>query len=221
MIISWANIMLYIINRDNINSNQNYMNNRYVRSEVRSKFVAKQVKDVDKQFNDEQFLMRAKDIFIKLQMAWSERNWEIIRTFETEDLFELHSKQLREYVTKKQINKMEKIHVNFVEFVSFKQDNEKDILSVALNSSMVDYIIDKASKKVLKGDKRKILTNTYKLTFIRKKGVLTAEADKLETKNCPNCGAPIAIASTGKCEFCGSVITTGSHGWLLGDMERY
>lgn len=202
--------------------NRNIKNSTYVRNQVRSEGVANKIREVDKQFNDEKFLAWVKNLFIKLQTAWSERDWEAIRPLESEDLFEQHAKQLKGYIDRKQINKMERICVNFAELVSFTQDNEKDIVVVALNSSMVDYIIDEASGKVLKGSKDYRLTNTYKLTFIRKKGLLTEEGtDKLKTTNCPNCGAPTVITSSGKCEFCGSVITTGSHDWVLGDMERF
>ena len=202
--------------------NSSRVRDNYVRNQVRSEAVAMRIRSIDQYFNDEKFLSWVKNLFVKLQTAWSERNWEEIRPLESESLFEQHSKQLQEYVKRKQINKMERIAVNYAELVSFAQDNEKDILVVALNSSMTDYIIDEESGKVLKGSKDMRLTNTYKLTFTRKKGVLTAEGtDELKTTNCPNCGAPTNITSSGKCEFCGSVITTGSHDWVLTDMERF
>lgn len=196
--------------------------NGYIRNIQRSESVADEVRRKDKYFNDEKFLAWVKNLFVKLQTAWSERNFEEIRVLESEDLFEQHSRQLKGYISRKQINKMERICVNFAELVTFAQDNEKDILVVALNSSMLDYIVDEASGRVLKGSKDNRLTNTYKLTFIRKKGNITEEGtDKLKTTNCPNCGAPTTITSSGKCEFCGSVITIGAHDWVLADMERY
>ena len=210
-------------NYPNVNRNRAPINpNGYVRNIQRSEAVADEVRRKDKYFNDEKFLAWVKNLFVKLQTAWSERNFEEIRVLESEDLFEQHSRQLSGYVNRKQINKLERICVNFAELVTFAQDNEKDILVVALNSSMLDYIVDEATGRVLKGSKDNRLTNTYKLTFIRKKGNITEEGtDKLKTTNCPNCGAPTKITSSGKCEFCGSVITIGTHDWVLGDMERY
>ena len=41
-----------------------------------------------------------------------------------------------------------------------------------------------------------------------------------EIMNCPNCGAPTQITSSGKCEYCGSIITTGEHSWALSNLER-
>lgn len=200
----------------------NYNRTAYARNVQRSENVANEVRKVDKYFNDEQFLASVKNLFVKLQTAWSARDWETIRPLESENLFEQHSRQLQGYIDRKQINKIERIAVNFAELVTFAQDNEKDILVVALNSSMNDYIVDEQTGNILKGSKDYRVTNTYKLTFIRKKGIVTEEGtDKLKTTNCPNCGAPTTITSSGKCEFCGAVITIGAHDWVLGDMERY
>ena len=40
----------------------------------------------------------AKDTFVTLQEAWTARDWETVRTLETDDLFRLHNKQLQEYI---------------------------------------------------------------------------------------------------------------------------
>ena len=37
--------------------------------------------------------------------------------------------------------------------------------------------------------------------------------------NCPNCGAPLEISSSGVCEYCGSVVTTGQYSWVLTDFS--
>lgn len=75
--------------------------------------------------------------------------------------------------------------------------------------------------EVLEGNKTTDRINRYKLTFVRKTGVLTKEGEKgHSTTNCPNCGAPTQITSAGKCEYCGSIITTGEHDWVLSNLER-
>ena len=204
------------------NTTKNGYASGYIRNEARSKQVAESIRANDKFFNDDKFISDAKNKFIKLQNAWSEKDWEAIRPIESESLFELHSKQLQGYKDRGQTNKMERISVNFAELVSYAVDNEKETVVVALNSSMIDYIIDDKTGNVIKGDRETRRTNTYKLSFIRKKGVKTTEGtDEVHTTNCPNCGAPTRITSSGKCEYCGSVITIGEHDWVLNDMERF
>ena len=186
-----------------------------------SGLVEQQVKAVDPLFNKEVFLSWARTLFIKLQEAWAARDWETIRTFESVELFEQHKKQLQGYIDNHQINVMESIAVLGVELESFTQNGDKDILTCILRSRMNDYIIDDRTRQLIKGEKNKDIYGTYKLTFVRKTGVKTqAGTAEVNKTNCPNCGAPTEITSSGRCEYCGSVITTGEHDWVLSDLTR-
>lgn len=190
-------------------------------NEQRELQVVEKIKQIDPLFNKEDFIVTSKNLFIKLQQAWTDRNWSIIRVFETNELFEQHKNQLQGYIDNNQINVMDRICVNYAYLYDFIQEGDKDILKIRLNSRMADYIIDATTKEVIKGDKQTERTNTYILTFVRKKGLQTKEGtDKINTTNCPNCGAPTQITSSGECEYCGSVITTGEYNWVLSNLER-
>ena len=185
-----------------------------------SEEVLRKIQAVDELFNQEEFLAWSKDLFVKLQNQWMAREWEEIRHFETNELFEQHKNQIQGYIDKKQINMLERISVNYAKLYDFKQVGDKDILDIELNSSMIDYIIDEETKKVLMGDTITRRTRSYKLTFIRKTGIKTKPGEsKVNTTNCPNCGAPTQITSSGKCKYCGSVITTGEYNWVLSNLE--
>ena len=60
--------------------------------------VEKEVKAVDELFNKEEFLSWSRDLFVKLQEAWTARDWSTIRVFDTNELFEQHHKQLHDYI---------------------------------------------------------------------------------------------------------------------------
>lgn len=183
--------------------------------------IEAQVKAIDEMFNKEEFIAWTKDLFVKLQEAWTARDWSTIRTFETNELFEQHQKQLQGYINMKQINVLERVCVRSAQLCDFRQTGDKDVLSVTLNSKMIDYIMDENTKQVIKGDKVTDRYSTYKLVFIRKTGVKTkAGTSQVNTTNCPNCGAPTQIASSGKCEYCGSVVTTGEYNWVLSDLSK-
>ena len=58
------------------------------------------------------------------------------------------------------------------------------------------------------------------MTFMRRNGVKTdAAKSNHSTTACPHCGAPTQITSAGKCEYCGYIITTGKHDWVLSDIS--
>lgn len=183
--------------------------------------VERKIKAVDELFDKQEFLSWTSNLFVKLQNAWTARDWNSIRIFETSALFEQHQKQLQGYIDRKQINVMEAIQVLSVELADFKQTGFKDVVTVVLKSRMVDYIVDETTGGVIKGDKVTYRYSTYKLDFIRTTGEKTKPGPiEINTTNCPNCGAITQITASGKCEYCGSVITTGEHNWALSNLER-
>lgn len=184
------------------------------------KSVAEQIREIDPMFSEDDFLAWSKEVFIKLQKAWTKKEWSIIRPFETNELFEQHNTQLQEFIEQGKTNVVEKISVTSASLYSFKQDGDKETLKVTLRAVMRDYVIEDSSKKVIQGNPDVDMHMTYRLTFIRKAGVKTKEAtNSKSTTNCPNCGAPTKVTSSGQCEYCGSVITTGEHDWVLSNLE--
>lgn len=186
----------------------------------KSHIYAEQIKQIDPNFSEEKMLSFAKDLFVKLQNAWTSREWEPMRPFESESLFEQHKNQVQGYIDTNRINVMDRIAVNYATLYKFRQEGDRDILEIALKSTMKDYIIDATTKELLEGSKTQDRTTVYKMTFERKTGILTPEGTaEIKTTNCPNCGAPTKITSAGKCEYCGSIITTGANTWVLSGLE--
>ncbi len=201
--------------------NKNYNMPNMKSLEVTQTQIENKIQVNDPDFNKEELIAWSKNLFIKLQQAWTARDWSTIRTFETESLFEQHKNQLQGYINNNQINVMDRICVNYAHLYNYRVEGDKEILTVRLNSRMEDYIIDATTKRVIKGEKGLDKVNTYLLTFIRKNGVKTKLGTiEVNTTNCPNCGAPTQITSSGKCEYCGSVITTGEYNWVLSNLER-
>ena len=183
--------------------------------------VEAKVKAIDELFNKEEFIAWSKTLFVKLQEAWMARDWSTIRFFETNELFEQHQRQLQGYIDNHQINMLERICVKSAQLSEFKQIGDKDVLTVVLNSKMIDYIVNDETMNIVIGDKTTERHSTYKLVFVRKTGVKTKPGmDTVNTTNCPNCGAPTKITSSGQCEYCGSVITTGEYNWVLSNLEK-
>ena len=188
----------------------------------RSLQVARQIVAIDPLFSEENFISFTKELFVKLQNAWTARDWEPMRLFETPELFEQHKSQVQGYIETNRINVMDRIAINYSYLYNFKREGEKEILEVALKSTMKDYIIDATTKELLEGSKTEDRNTLYKLTFERTLGKLTEEnTDEIKTTNCPNCGAPTKITSAGKCEYCDSIILTENHGWILANLEPF
>ena len=137
------------------------------------------------------------------------------RPFESNSLFNTHSRQIQEYIDGHKTNHLDMQNVRSVTIADFHQDGAREVLSVKLEASLLDYITDDESGEVLEGCKTRHEHRFYYLEFIRSAGVKTKAQEELQITNCPNCGAPTQVTSSGECEYCHSVITNGDFGWVL------
>ncbi len=182
--------------------------------------IVAEIRKRDPDFSYEKFIGWVKEVFITLQDAWSNRDFEKCRPFEKEELYAQHIAQIQNYKDRGLINKMDRINVNRSYLFKYTTDAQYEYLTVYIQSRMSDYIIDERTGNVVKGDPNAEYEMKYLYTFIRKIGVLT---DPAKSNNsvvaCPHCGAPTQITSAGKCEYCGFIVTTGEYDWVLSDIE--
>jgi len=201
------------------NSNQN-LSTAFDYTADNTVSVSEQVRQIDPNFSSDAFLGWVREVFLKIQQAWTDRDWKVIRPFESNELFATHNAQLNEYIKNHKINVIEKINISEAVLKEFRQDGDKEVLVVELHAIMRDYVIDEKTRKVLESDPNRDWHMKYLMTFNRKSGVTTkAGTSNKSTTNCPNCGAPTEITSAGQCEYCDSVITTGEHDWVLSDIH--
>ena len=204
---------------DYINKNVNNQANSEVTMDY-SGVVAEEIRAIDPDFSSDKFIGFAREVFMKIQEAWTTKDWKPIRPFESEALFNQHKQQLDEYIRLGKTNVVEKIAIKHCSLHAFKQDGDKEVLTVWLNAVMRDYVIDDKTKKVLESDPNRDWYMKYEMVFNRKAGLKTDPSKKGNTiTNCPNCGAPTEITSSGQCAYCGSVITNGEHDWVLTDIH--
>lgn len=188
--------------------------------EDNTKEIERVLREYDSNFSTGKFLGWAEEVYMTIQQAWSTRDWAKIRSFEKEELYRKHELQLQEYKNNGTINIVERVNVNQTYLYDYVRDKEYEYLRVYLQARINDYIIDENTREVVRGDKFKEYHMRYILTFMRKTGVLTDGAlSNLSTKQCPHCGAPLAITSAGKCEYCDTIVTTGEFDWVLSDID--
>lgn len=181
--------------------------------------IVRRVTENDPDFSAERFLSWSKQVFVQLQEAWTERDWKKARPFEAEELFNLHKSQLEDYIRNGTINIMENVCANDAYLCDYTKDSKFEYLSVMMDTRYNDYIIKEDTREVIKGDPKKTYFVKYKLKFKRTIGVHTGENSNASTTKCPNCGAPVDVNAAGQCAYCGTVITNGSHDWVLNDLE--
>jgi len=183
--------------------------------------IVQKLKLIDSTFDRETFISWVKMTFVKVQEAIINGDFKELKKLETNELFERH----KTIYKKNSLNKnkkrfIEDINIDTVLLYEFQRINGKDVVYVFLNAFMLDYI--KEGEKVVKGKDDDFVNKSYTLTFIRKiekkkiKG--KDQNNKIETINCPQCGAPLNVTSIGTCEYCGNYIKLDTFNWVLSDI---
>ncbi|MBQ7873619.1 MAG: TIM44-like domain-containing protein [Oscillospiraceae bacterium] len=173
----------------------------------------------DPAFNESKFLADAANLYVRMQNAWTDKDLNPLRTRLTEELYAKSERQVQSYINNAQTNHVERVSVLSTNIVGCTKDARNDIITVELVTRIVDYVTDDRTGNVIRGDKNRELFMTYRWTFIRALGKLTAEDELVDDKHCPNCGAPIDLNQSAVCEYCGSVVTSGEYDWVVSDIQ--
>jgi DNA-directed RNA polymerase subunit RPC12/RpoP len=167
-------------------------------------------------FDLQSFYDRVKHIFMALQQAWSRQKWELVRPYESDNLFQSHLYWINLYKKQGVRNVLRDIDISNIELVKIRHDTFYDALTVRIYASMIDYT-ETLEGKHIGGDRKRPRPFTEYWTFIRGAG-------KKETgthiDRCPNCGNQLKIGMVGKCEYCGSKITSGEFSWVSSLIEQ-
>ena len=202
-------------------SSSTYTNNDYQtlhRRVEHNTLAISRVKNGDPNFDAEAFTSWVKEVYLKLQVAWTEKNWNSVRALESTSLYSQHSTQLEDHIRAKTTNVLEKVCIENVRIKEFIENPDgNDTLVVILSSILRDYVIDDETRRVIEGDPKKDLFTVYQLNFIRQHGSQTESLvqEDAVSDHCPNCGAPLKISAISKCDYCGAELTRSPNQWVL------
>ncbi len=178
------------------------------------------IKQDDPNFTADDFTAFAKNVYIDIQNAWCKRDLTPVRPVMHTNLYNTTQKQVQSKIEQKVVYHYESIAINTAYLTSFVRDEQYEYLTVYLNARFIDYQTNEESGAIIRGDKNTRWDFRYKMKFMRSVGMKTNDANASEYEtghNCPNCGAPLEMSSSGQCAYCGSVVSTGQYSWVLSD----
>jgi len=175
------------------------------------------IKKDDPNFSADDFTAFVKEVYMDIQSAWCKRDLTSVRPVMHNNLYNTTSKQVQSKIDQGVTYHYESIAINTAYLTSLVRDNEYEYLTAYLNARFIDYQTDDKTGNIVRGDKNTRWDFRYKMKFVRSIGSKTNSADEnnMVGHNCPNCGAPLEISSTGVCAYCGSTVTTGQYSWVL------
>ena len=174
--------------------------------------VRSAVKQFDPSFSSEEMLTFAKNTFIAVQDAWCAKDLGPVRGIMHTNLYNTTLRQVQAKIDQHVTYHYENYTFRNVYLTSYVRDREYEYITVYLNAEYIDYQTDDNTGSIIRGDKTTMWKMRYLMKFMR-----SVERRPDQPKYCPNCGAPLDIASSGKCGYCGSTVTSGSFDWLLSD----
>ncbi len=161
-------------------------------------------------------LLRARDIFSNLQTAWTAKDRNAMRPFETDALFQSHQFWLSEYERQCLQNRIDELDIQGVELCRVHNDGEHVVAICRIAATCLDSTVEVKTGRVVSGSSRQARAFTEYWTFVKHKDAKGSAS----MKNCPSCGAALQISQTGICEFCQSKVTLGRFDWVASRIEQ-
>ncbi|MEA5048465.1 MAG: TIM44-like domain-containing protein [Eubacteriales bacterium] len=173
------------------------------------------LKQKDPNFNEQVFLEKVGNQYIQMQNAWQAKQWEPMRAFMTDALYNQMARQLQTLIDAKQTNHVDRIAVLETRIVRYAVEGDNDVLVVRVSTRITDYTTDDRTGNIVSGSTTRELFMVYDWKLTRQKDKKTLAQPSVTQISCPNCGAPLDINHTGKCPYCDTVVTLSDHDWAL------
>ena len=176
-------------------------------------------KQISPHFHKETFCKWAYDVLVCIEKAWSFKDFDILRRYETSTLYEIHEHQLNNMKKREVQNIMSDFELLDSQIISYTQENHIDKIEMKIQLSLIDYLISlKDSKKIL-GSQSQSRIVEYQVTFIKEQNIPFQQFIYSDLKECPYCGAPIDIYNHDYCEYCKQELKAEDTGFLIDKIE--
>ena len=175
--------------------------------------------NLDPNFNGGDLREKISNLYVQMQNAWQDKDLDSLRPYFTDALFAQLERQVDALRRNGQTNYVERIAVVGVVLNGYYQSGGDDHIVATVNARIVDYTVDDKTGALISGSKTAEKFMTYEWDLTRPTGQTTDPEGEMKVVNCPNCGAPLNINQTAKCEYCDSVITVDKHDFVLSSIK--
>ena len=170
---------------------------------------------VDPSFDAADFREKLSNLYVQMQNQWTDRDLDPLRPYFTDALFAQMDRQVQQMKKMGRTNYIDRIAVLDVTLRGFRQADGEDHIIAEIQSRIVDYTMNDADGKILSGSDTIEKFMTYEWELTRTTGTSTVGTGELTQTVCPNCGAPVDINASARCEYCDTVLTQETHNWAI------
>lgn len=128
------------------------------------------IRQLDPLFDEVKFRDGCMDVFLKIQSAFANRDISPVNLLLTEEMYQLLQGHVEQMKAEKKISRMENIAVRSVDLTEVWQESGSDYITVRVFASLLDYVLDEATGKVLEGSNTEPVQFEEYWTFTRPSG---------------------------------------------------
>ncbi len=172
------------------------------------------INNYDKDFDVDTFIAKINNIVIKYFNSITLNEMKKIDHFVSDKVYAMGEKLVQEADKNGNIQMFDEFNIRKSRINKIEVDNEAVYIYVDMNLLYMDYLINKASGIVVKGDNHTRVVHPMTMVFKKYKHA----KEQVYVKTCPNCGASLNPNNTGICEYCHSVYDQEDHDWYLEDI---
>lgn len=167
---------------------------------------------IDPTINVVEFMPKVFDMFVEVQKAWTDFDYDKLRSLLSDELFNNYKMQLETLELEFGKNIMD--NFTFIDggILSITKTDLTEEVRVKLHVQMTDYVINTKTNEVKHGDKDKVMDNNYVITLERSR--------RAEITHCPNCGGELNDNASQKCHYCEAVLVKGSKDFVIVKKEN-
>lgn len=182
------------------------------------------LKESDPFFSESAMKEKISNLYVQMQDAWQNKDFETMRPYMTDSLFNQFNRQLDELKNSQLTNYIDRIAVLDVMLNGWSSDGTNDSLVAILNTRIVDYTVSDKTGELVGGSKTAEKFMCYEWTLIRSKGMKTPPpsgegSEETNSIHCPSCGAPVDINHSAKCPYCDSIISAKDYDWVISGVK--
>ena len=170
---------------------------------------------VDPDFDEAALSELISNLYVRMQNCWTAGDLSMLRPYFTDALVTQFERQLKQKTAQGLVNHIDRISVQNVTLRGFRQENNTDHIIAKVETRIVDYTVEKSTGKIVSGSNTAEKFMTYEWDMSRTTGFATLKKDGVGRVFCPNCGAPLDVNVSARCEYCGGVITNSDHDWAI------
>ncbi|MBR6917147.1 MAG: TIM44-like domain-containing protein, partial [Clostridia bacterium] len=179
-----------------------------------------ELSSIDPDFSAESMKEWISNAYVRMQNAWQAKDLSSVESLFSGAYFAQMETQLdNNYIKAGRTNIIENIAVLGVELVGWRKEADVTVLIAQVSTRISDYTVDDETGDVIKGDPSKEKFMKYEWSLSRSAASKTECGDGVSAKNCPNCGAPLNINKSSVCEYCGSVVKSSRHDWVINSIK--